>query len=729
MTPTRPCAPPDPLAASPASPRPRARQALACAALLVLAACGGGDLPDAGATLADEPGAHNGLADGGEPDAGTAGRQFLLWTPGDEAALQLEQQQLDPDADGSSVRLLVKLNPAAVFADGRATMLAVPGNGESADSAALRAGQLAAKAQAVDSAAKGVLARSVMRVAPGAKLHQQFAHAVEAFVLSVPWDQAAALAAELARDPAIDAVEVDRARGLGQTADAPRSFDPRAWGVDRIDQRARALDGSFRQSLSGAGVSIFVLDTGISPHVEFGTRLAAGFSAINDGRGTGDCHGHGTHVAATAGGARVGVASGARLVPVRVMGCTGSSLGSSVLAGLDWVAAHGSRPGVVNLSLGGAASATLDAAAQRLVTAGLSVVTAAGNSNADACNQSPGRAAGVVNVAASDTADAKASFSNWGRCVTLWAPGTAIVSASRSSTTALAAMNGTSMAAPHAAGALALLLQAGPTLAPEALRQQLLAQATPDTVSGTPAGSPRGLLFVGQDTALPPVVPPPTMTVAGIRMVSSVPAVGAWRVATELRLLKDDGQPAAGAKLTGRFSNTTALATCTTSAKGLCSFVGPDLKWATVPVLGFAVVDVKAAGMVYTGGGERQAQISRPAAPEARIAALSGVVSRSRPAAPDWVPQFQVTVRDERGAAVVGAVVKTGVSIHAGRQVVGQRTLSCTTAATGQCALGWSGARLDQRHSGAQLQVLGVTRDFLSYRPGALSSATVGVVQ
>ena len=729
MTPIRPCSPSDSLAAAPTRPWRHARSALACAALLALAACGGGDLPEADGALGDETAAQTDMTEGGEPDAGTAERQFPLWTPGDEAALWAEQQQLDPDAAGGGVRLIVKLNPAAVFADGRATMLAVPGNGESADSAARRASQLAAKAQAVDSAAKGVLARSVLQVAPGAKLHQQFSHAVEAFVLSVPWEQAAAVAAELARDPAIDVVEVDRAVSVDQSAAAPRSFDPRAWGVDRIDQRARVLDGSFRQSLSGSGVSIFVLDTGISPHVEFGNRLAAGFSAISDGRGTTDCHGHGTHVAATAGGARVGVASGARLVPVRVMGCAGSSLGSSVLAGLDWVAAHGTRPAVVNMSLGGAASATLDAAAQRLVTAGVSVVTAAGNSNVDACKQSPGRAAGVVNVAASDTADAKASFSNWGRCVSLWAPGTAIVSASRSSTTALAAMTGTSMAAPHAAGAAALLLQGNPTLAPEPLRQKLLAQATPDTVAGTPAGSPRSLLFVGQDTALPPVVPPPTISVAGIRMLGSVPAVGAWRVTTEVRLVKDDGQPAVGAKLTGRFSNATALATCTVTAAGLCSFVSPNLKWATVPALGFAVVDVKATGMVYTGGGERQAQIARPAAPEARIAALSGVVSRSRPAALDWVPQFHVTVLDQRGTAVAGAVVKTVVLIHAGRQVVGQRTLSCTTSATGKCATPWSGARLDTRHSGAQVQVLGVTRDYLSYRPGLLGSASVGVVQ
>ncbi len=693
-------------------PPQRRALALACLAMtLALAACGGGQTQSDPAAAA-------------QPQDSLPERQFALWAEGEQAALQAEQAQADPLADAASVQLIVRLNPAAIFGGDRAAMLAAPGQGEGAAAAALRASQLAAQAQAVANTAQAVMARSVLQVAPGAVVRQQFAHAVEAFTVSVPWDQAQAVAAELARNPAVDAVEPDRRYSVGQ---ASRAFDTRAWGVDRIDQRTRTLDGSFRQSLTGSGVSVYVLDTGISAHSEFGSRLAGGFSAINDGRGSSDCHGHGTHVAGTAAGSTLGVAPGARVVPVRVMDCAGSSLGSSVLAGLDWVAANGTRPGVVNLSLGGGASATLDAAVQRLITAGFSVVAAAGNSNADACTQSPGRAAGVVTIAASDTADAKASFSNWGSCVALWAPGTGIVSASRAGGTATLAMNGTSMAAPHAAGAAALLLQASPAMVPAQLRQQLLAQATPGIVTGAPTSTTRSLLYAGQDGAVVPVVP--TVAVGALTLRSQVPSIGTWRATAQLQAVRGPGQPVAGARLTGRFSNATQDVSCTSDAAGLCEVTSANASWASVPALGFAVTGITASGMAYAGGGPRSAQVARPAAPQASIQALAGTMLRTRPTAVEWAPQFQATVRDETGAAVTGATVRALVNVHAGARVVGQQMQACQTGSSGQCTLAWAGTRLNASHSGAVLQVLAVERDFLSYRPGSITSASVGVVR
>lgn len=705
-------------AMNPESTLPRVLRSAITAAglvsLLALSACGGGDAePDAGAAGAD---------------AAAETRRFTLWESGEQAALRDEQRRLDPAGDGLTVQLLVRLNPAAVQGHGRATALGAPGNGEAGNAAALRAAQLAAKAEAVASTSQAVIARSVAQVAPGAVLRQQFAHAVEAFVLQVPWEQAEAVAVELARNPAVDAVEPDRAYAVGQVTPGVRVLDSRAWGVDRIDQRSRALDGRFVQPLTGRGVNLYVVDTGVSPHNEFGSRLGAGFSAINDGRGTADCHGHGTHVAGTGAGATLGVAPAARVVPVRVMDCAGSSAGSSVLAGLDWVAAQGARPGVVNLSLGGAASSTLDAAVQRLVGAGFTVVAAAGNSNVDACTQSPARAGSAITVAASDNADAKAGFSNWGACVALWAPGTAIASAGRASASAVVLMNGTSMAAPHAAGAAALLLEATPAMAPAQVRQQLLAQATPNAVSGAPAGTTRSLLFAGDGGVVAP--PLTAVSVAGITVATQVPAVGSWRALAQVKVVNgSNGAAVAGVQVSGRFSNATQDAACTTDAAGQCTLASPAASWQAVPTLGFTVTGVQGSRIAYAGAGTRVAQVARPLAPVATVTALTGSIQRSSPTATAWTPQFAITLKDANGAAVAGATVQALMQIHAGASVVGLATVACQTDGSGQCRVGWAGPALGTGQTGARLQVLGVQRDFLVYRPGAVTTATVGRVQ
>jgi hypothetical protein len=242
------------------------------AALLLLAACGGGEPP-----VHSEHGAHQGQAT--DPAADLQSRRFTLWAPGAEAALLAEQQALDPDGGGQSLRLIVRLNPAAVQPNPRAAIAAGAGNGEQGDASALRARELAAKATAVATAADAVVAQSVRRLVPGAAVRQHFAHAIEGFVVNVPWAQAQAVADELARNPAVDAVEVDRAVRVDQASPATRILDAAAWGVDRIDQRARSFDGRFTHPANGRGVSIFVVDTGISPHSQFDTRLRAGFSA------------------------------------------------------------------------------------------------------------------------------------------------------------------------------------------------------------------------------------------------------------------------------------------------------------------------------------------------------------------------------------------------------------------------------------------------------------------
>lgn len=281
------------------------------------------------------------------------------------------------------------------------------------------------------------------------------------------------------------------------------------WGLDRIDQSALPLSSTFTSVNQGAGVTAYVVDTGVlTTHQEFSGRTQAGFTAISDGRGALDCNGHGTHVAGTIAGASYGVAKLATVVPVRVLDCNGSGFLSSVVAGLDWIAQN-SEPGakaVVNLSLGGGTSSTLDAAVENLVARGMTVVVAAGNSAISACNASPARTPGALTVAASDINDQFASFSNHGSCVDMVAPGVAVTSAWISSNSSTEVLSGTSMAAPHVAGLVAVLMTNG-YLQPSEVEFRLESAAVA-VVAGLPTGTPN---LLAQLVASPqPVAQEPT---------------------------------------------------------------------------------------------------------------------------------------------------------------------------------------------------------------------------
>jgi subtilisin family serine protease len=282
------------------------------------------------------------------------------------------------------------------------------------------------------------------------------------------------------------------------------------WGLDRIDQGALPLDATYSYDFDGAGVHAYIIDTGIrSSHSEFLGRVGSGYDFIDNDSDPEDCNGHGTHVSGTIGSDTYGVAKNVTLHGVRVLDCSGSGSTSGVIAGIDWVTANHITPAVANMSLGGGASSSVDSAINNSVAQGVVHVVAAGNSNADACNYSPARATGAITVGASTSSDARSSFSNWGSCVDVFAPGSGIASTWHSSDTSVNTISGTSMASPHVAGVAALLLDAGVSAADVPGRIKQI--ATQNMLTGVGTGSPNLLLHAIDDGSQLPVddAPPP----------------------------------------------------------------------------------------------------------------------------------------------------------------------------------------------------------------------------
>jgi len=297
---------------------------------------------------------------------------------------------------------------------------------------------------------------------------------------------------QLQRDPDVLAIEEDAVVTLEATQRV--GVGGGLYGLDRIDQRNRPLSGTYTYGTTASGVTAYVIDTGIATaHRDFGGRASNVYDALGgDGQ---DCNGHGTHVAGTIGGATYGVAKGVQLRGVRVLGCDGSGSTSGIIAAIDWVRANAAKPAVANMSLGGGYSTALNRAVDALAASGVSIAVAAGNENQDACRVSPASASGALTVAASDVDDVRASFSNYGACTEVYAPGVAITSTWLDGGTST--ISGTSMASPHAAGAMALYKARYGDAASTTVNSALVSSATTGVIARNARSTPNRLLFTG----------------------------------------------------------------------------------------------------------------------------------------------------------------------------------------------------------------------------------------
>jgi hypothetical protein len=384
----------------------------------------------------------------------------------------------------------------------------------------------------------------------GGTVLKTYEHALQGFLVKMP----EARVRNLLSDPRVKYVQENGRLQVVATQTGA------TWGIDRVDQASLPLNQTYNYNADGTGVHAYIIDTGVRlTHSQFTGRMGNGYDSITVGGTGADCHGHGTHVAGTVGGTTHGLAKKVIIHPVRVLDCQGSGTDAQVIDGINWVAANAVKPAVANMSLGGGASQALDDSVTALVNSGVATAVAAGNDNSNACNYSPARAAAAITVGSTTSSDARSSFSNYGTCLDIYAPGSSITSASNASDTGTTSMSGTSMASPHVAGVAALYLSANPTATAQQVRDALVNNGTAGKVTSPGTGSPNVLLysgFIGGGTPPPVDTTPPTTSI-------TAPTGGATVSGTTT--ISANASDNVGVSRVEFFSGTTLLGTDTTA--------------------------------------------------------------------------------------------------------------------------------------------------------------------
>jgi subtilisin family serine protease len=526
------------------------------------------------------------------------------------------------------------------------------------------------------------VAREVVS-AHGGKLRHTYGAALNGFAANL----SPAAVDALRRNPQVQYVAED---GMAYPDTAQTGA---TWGLDRIDQRGLPLNTTYNYSHNGAGVRVYVIDTGIrTTHAQFGGRASVGTDLVGDGQNGQDCNGHGTHVAGTIAGTTWGVAKGAQVISVRVFGCTGGAPWSTIIAAVDWVTANAVKPAVVNMSLGGGYYEPANTAVTNSINTGVTYVLAAGNSAMDACGYSPASTPSAITVGSTSSNDARSYFSNWGTCVDLFAPGSDITSAWWSSDTAMGTISGTSMASPHAAGVAALYVQANPTATPAAVATALVSTTSTGRLTDIGTGSPNKMLFSGLTVETPAAIiglNPGALNFTFVRTVSgaAIEPGAETETARQAFAASGDGEPRAEAAGAAAGDEATATSLVLSSRVILSNSGTTALNWSAASNRPWLAVDPTDGTLNNPHSTILNATVNAAGlAPGVH----TGAVAVTGPEASNSPASVNVTVNVTQALALLVGTPRTGLAGAAGSRspppaARATRTCTCATAKSPRC--------------------------------------------